>query len=60
MGLSYSSDEWCQHSDRVIEGFPWCHKIVDDILVWAATPSELETRLNSILERYFVAYQIPY
>ena len=35
----------------MIEGFPWCRKIVDDILVWAVTPSELETRLNSILER---------
>ena len=29
----------------------WCRKIVDDIIVWAATHSELETRLNSILER---------
>ena len=51
MGLSSSSDEWCRHSDRVIEGFPWCHKIVDDILVWASTPSELESRLTSILQR---------
>ena len=33
LGLSSSSDEWCRHSDRVIEGFPWCRKIVDDILV---------------------------
>ena len=51
MGLSSSSDEWCRHSDRVIEGFLWCRKIVDDILVWAATPSELETRLHRILQR---------
>ena len=51
MGLSSSSDEWCRHSDRVIKGFPWCRKIVDDILVWASTPSELETRLHSILQR---------
>ena len=34
MGLSSSSDEWCGHSDRVV-GFPWCKKIVDDILIWA-------------------------
>ena len=27
MGLSSSSDEWCRHSDRVVEGFPWCRKI---------------------------------
>ena len=33
MGLSSSSDEWCRHSDRVVEGFSWCHKIVDDILI---------------------------
>ena len=31
MGLSSSSDEWCRHSDRVVEGFPWFRKIVDDI-----------------------------
>ena len=24
MGLSSSSFEWCRHSDRVVEGFPWC------------------------------------
>ena len=29
MGLSSSSDKWCRHSDRVVEGFPWCRKIVD-------------------------------
>ena len=23
MGLSSSSNEWCRHSDRVVEGFPW-------------------------------------
>ena len=51
MGLSSSLDEWCHHSDRVIEGLPWCRKIVDDILVWATTPSELESRLTSILQR---------
>ena len=31
-----------RHSDRVVEGFPWCRKIVDDILIWASTPSDLE------------------
>ena len=42
MGLSSLSDEWCRHSDRVVEGFPWCKKIVDDILIWAPTPADLE------------------
>ena len=32
MGLSSSSDEWCRHSDRAIEGMPFAKKIVDDIL----------------------------
>ena len=46
MGLSSSSDEWCRHSDRVVEGFPWCRKIVDDIFVWASTPDKLESHLT--------------
>ena len=51
MGLSSSSDEWCRHSDLVVEGFPWCRKIVDDILIWASTPTELEERLHAVLQR---------
>ena len=35
MGLSSSSDEWCRHSDTVLEGLPYARKMVDDILVWA-------------------------
>ena len=45
MGLSSSSDEWCRHSDRVVEGLLWCKKIVDDILIWATTPSELDSQV---------------
>ena len=51
MGLSSSSDEWCRHSDRVVEGFPWCRKIVDDILIWASSPSELEERISQVVSR---------
>ena len=51
MGLSSSSDEWCRHSDRVVEGFPWCKKIVDDILIWAPTPVDLEERLRAVVQR---------
>ena len=50
MGLSSLSDEWCHHSDCVVEGFPWCRKIVDDILIWASTPTELEFRLNEVIK----------
>ena len=46
MGLSSSSDKWCRHSDRIVEGFPWCRKIVDDILICSSTHSELESRIN--------------
>ena len=51
MGLSLSSDEWCWHSDRVVEGLPWCSKIVEDILIWASTPSELEFRISEVVKR---------
>ena len=51
MGLSSSSDEWCRHSDRVVEGFPWCRKIVDDILIWAPSFPDLEERLHKKLCR---------
>ena len=51
MGLTSSSDEWCRHSDRVVEGMPWCKKIVDDILIWATTPSELESRITQVVQR---------
>ena len=51
IGLSSSSDEWCRHSDRVVEGFPWCKKIVDDILIWAPNPQDLEERLHVTLSR---------
>ena len=50
-GLSSSSDEWCRHSDRIVEGFSWCQKIVDDILIWASTPSELEQRILEVVKR---------
>ena len=47
MGLSSSLDEWWRHSDRVV----WCKKIVDDTLIWAASPAELEERLHAVLQR---------
>ena len=49
--LSSSSDKWCRHADRAVEGFSWCRKIVDDILIWASTPSELESRIYEIVQR---------
>ena len=43
MGLNASSDEWCCHSDIIIQGIPWARKIVDDTLIWAETEELLES-----------------
>ena len=51
MGLSASSDEWCQCSDWIVEGLPWAMKIVDDTLVWASDLQTLEERVTEVLER---------
>ena len=51
MGLSASSDEWCRHSDIVVEGLNYAKKIVDDILVWAPDVPSLGQRLCTILNR---------
>ena len=29
----------------------WCRKIVDDILIWATTPSELDSRISQVVQR---------
>ena len=51
MGLSSSSVEWCRHSDCVVEGFPWCKNIVDNILIWAPNPADFEEHLGSVVQR---------
>ena len=51
MGLNASSDEWCCHSDVIIQGIPWARKIVDDTLIWATTEEELLERTRIILKR---------
>ena len=51
MGLNASSDEWCCHSDRIIEGLPWARKIVDDTLIWAENIDTLKERIITVLDR---------
>ena len=51
MGLSASSDEWCQKSDFVVEGFDFCKKIVDDILIWATSEPELINNCRKVLDK---------
>ena len=49
MGLSASSNGWCQKSDYVVNGLPFCKKIVDDILIWAKDENELINNCRTIL-----------
>ena len=51
MGLSASSDEWCQRSDFLVEGLPFCKKIVDDILIWGKSPEDLHANCKTVLNR---------
>ena len=50
-GLSSSGDEFCLRSDRAIEGLPWAHKLVDDILIEADTESDLFQRIRTLLDK---------
>ena len=49
MGLSPTSDSWCQRSDLAIEGLPYCKKIVDDILIEAPDYGILWERIRVLL-----------
>ena len=51
MGLSSSFDEWCRHSDRAIQGFPFTKRIVNDIPVWGSNLPELYDRIRLIAKR---------
>ena len=51
MGLSPSGDWWCQRSDEALAGLPGVLKLVDDILVQAATKEELLQRIRQVLQR---------
>ena len=51
MALPSSSDKWYRYSDLVIEGFEFTKKIVDDILIWAPTIDQLETRISCVLQK---------
>ena len=49
--LSSSLDEWCRHSDRVLERLPFAWKIVDDILVWVPEFPQPVDRVIIILDK---------
>ena len=50
IGLSWSSDEFCRRSDKIVKGLPGMRKLVDDILVQAQDSTTLHDRINRLLE----------
>ena len=51
MGLSPSSDEFCIRTDPIVAGMDGCRKIVDDVLISAATEQLALKKLRVILQR---------
>ena len=51
MGLSISGDHFCLASDLVLEGMENVFKIVDDILICAASLDELYAKIDEVLRR---------
>ena len=51
MGLNASGDEWCARSDHALAGLQGVTKLVDDILIQAATEEELFQRIREVLQR---------
>jgi transposase InsO family protein len=51
MGLSSSSDEFCQRTDEALAGAQGVVKVVDDILVQAKDWKTLRSRLEDVLQR---------
>jgi len=51
MGLSASSYTFCARSNAALQGLPGVLKLVDDILIQASDPDELESRIRSVLSR---------
>ena len=51
MGMKTASDDFCRETDYLVVDVDWAHKIIDDLLIQAATEHELWQRLHLILER---------
>ena len=51
MGLNASSDEWCRQSDVIIRGLLFAMKIVDGTIIQAKDETELEERIETVLQR---------
>lgn len=51
LGLSPSGDEFCERTDEAIHGLEGTQKIVDDVLIGAATPKILLDRFEQLLRR---------
>ena len=53
MGLVASGDLFCQRTDQALAGLVGIEKLVDDILIAAATKNELMDRLEKVVKRCF-------
>ena len=51
MGLASSGDEFCLRGDRALAGLENFVKVIDDVLVYAATMEELEEKVRKIFAR---------
>ena len=51
MGLCSSSDEFCRRTDDALKDIDFIQKIVDDIIVFAPTKTELLKRVRIVLEK---------
>ena len=52
MGLASSSgDEFCIHTDKILEGEEGTQKMVDDILIYGKDEKELSQRVEEVLKQ---------
>ena len=49
MGLSASSDEWCQKSDYVVNGLNFRKRIIEDVPIWAKNETDIITNFRTVL-----------
>ena len=51
MGLTSSGDEFCSRTDHALAGITGMYKLVDDILIYGNTESQLIERIEEVLKR---------
>ena len=51
MGLTSSGDEFCSRTDHALVGITGMYKLVDNILIYGNTESQLIERIEEVLKR---------